>query len=544
MIAPRLNTGQLAAAYDGRTLLVTGATGFLGKALIEKLLRQFPQVSRIFLLIRPRPGVDPGESIRLRMEQEIFRSAVFKELRAFHGDRFGAFLSDKVEGVAGDISEPRLGLSEKTLHRLTSEVDCVINVAALVGFDERLDHSVTCNTLGPKHLLEVAAMCRNPVVLHVSTAYVSGRRSGFIPEEALEPDRCALQVMGVPLEEPFRFEREIEAALRRAREVESESQTPAAQCEFLHAAQAQLSTRHHNNNGALHREAENQRQRWVRERLSEDGRARARRFGWFDTYTFSKALGEQMLIKHRDGVPLVIVRPSIIESSFSDPEPGWIEGFRMGEPILFGYGKGRVPDFPGHPDIVIDFVPVDFVVNAILAILAVAAEGGKVKVFQVATSGENPLLFGDCMNYCLEYFRRSPMRSSSGRPILPRPWKYRSEDQFHAWLDRRRHALSAALKVCDHVDGSPAATRLRRELTAQRLRLERLAHYSQLYGNYARLYCRFTTDNTRDLFRSLSSDEQSALFFDPTAIEWQKYIRDIHLPGVKRHVLKKEGREI
>lgn len=511
MIAPRLNAGQLADTYDGRTLLVTGATGFLGKALIEKLLRQFPQVRRIFLLIRPRQGMDA----RLRMDQEIFRSAVFNELRALQGDRFRAFLSDRIEGISGDISEPRLGLSEVDLQRLAREVDLVINVAALVGFDERLDHSVTCNTLGPKHLLEFATMCRNPVVLHVSTAYVNGRRSGFIPEEPLEPDRCVLQSMGVPLEEPFQFEREIEAALQRAREVESESQR-------------EFPNRHHHN-----KDAENQRRRWVRERLSQDGMARARRFGWFDTYTFSKALGEQMLIKHRDGVPLIILRPSIIESSFSDPEPGWIEGFRMSDPILFGYGKGRVPDFPGRPDIVIDFVPVDFVVNAILASLAVAAEPGKVKVFQVATSGENPLHLRDCMNYCLEYFRRSPMRSASGHPIQPRPWKYRSEEQFHAWLDRKRHSLSAALETCGHV-------RLRRELTAQRLRLERLAHYSQLYGNYARLSCRFATDNTRSLFRSLSPEEQSALFFDPTAIDWQKYIRDIHMPGVKRHVLKKE----
>jgi hypothetical protein len=45
-------------------------------------------------------------------------------------------------------------------------------------------------------------------------------------------------------------------------------------------------------------------------------------------------------------LPVHIVRPSIIESSFAEPEPGWIDGFRMSDPLIVGYGKGYLKDFP------------------------------------------------------------------------------------------------------------------------------------------------------------------------------------------------------
>jgi len=55
---------------------------------------------------------------------------------------------------------------------------------------------------------------------------------------------------------------------------------------------------------------------------------RARRYGWQDTYVFTKAMGEMMIDKLRGDIPVVIMRPSVIESTFSEPFPGWMEGNR------------------------------------------------------------------------------------------------------------------------------------------------------------------------------------------------------------------------
>lgn len=55
---------------------------------------------------------------------------------------------------------------------------------------------------------------------------------------------------------------------------------------------------------------------------------RARKFGWQDTYVFTKAMGEMMINKMRGEIPVVIMRPSVIESTCKEPFPGWMEGNR------------------------------------------------------------------------------------------------------------------------------------------------------------------------------------------------------------------------
>src|SRR5690606_15623523 len=112
-------------------------------------------------------------------------------------------------------------------------------------------------------------------------------------------------------------------------------------------------------------DAERRRTEWVRKRLVEAGGQRARSLGWTDVYTFTKAMGERVVEEIGAPLPVSIVRPSIIESALETPYPGWIEGFKMAEPLIMAYGRGELPEFPASPDGVVDIVPVDHVVSAI-----------------------------------------------------------------------------------------------------------------------------------------------------------------------------------
>lgn len=56
---------------------------------------------------------------------------------------------------------------------------------------------------------------------------------------------------------------------------------------------------------------------------------RAQHYGWENTYTFTKAMGETLIQTMREDVPIVIIRPSIIESSYKEPFPGWLQGIRL-----------------------------------------------------------------------------------------------------------------------------------------------------------------------------------------------------------------------
>src|SRR5262245_37537156 len=151
---------KTSAYLDGKTLFVTGATGFLGQPLVEKILCMAPGVRRIHVLIRPRrqsPGV--VLSPERRLEKELYESSVFDRLRAIHGARFEAFIRDKRVAVSGDIALEGLGLDPDTTASLRESLDVVINSAAVVSFDAPLDDALQLNVMGARRVTEFAASC-------------------------------------------------------------------------------------------------------------------------------------------------------------------------------------------------------------------------------------------------------------------------------------------------------------------------------------------------------------------------------------------------
>ena len=102
--------------FEGKEVLVTGATGLVGRVLIEKILRDLPEVGRLHVLIRPNAGRSGGSgSAQRRLEQEILGSTAFDRLRRMHGDRFESLVGDKLVAVAGDLTKEDLGLDAATL---------------------------------------------------------------------------------------------------------------------------------------------------------------------------------------------------------------------------------------------------------------------------------------------------------------------------------------------------------------------------------------------------------------------------------------------
>ena len=150
----------------GQRLLVTGATGFLAKAFVEKLLRSVHSVGAIYLLIRPSAD---GLSPRARAERDVLDNRAFDRLRASLGPGFRRLCEEKIRVIGGDLTEGRLGLAPEEYAELTKQITCIVNSAATVTFDERLDWAVDLNALGPSRLLKVAQDCGNVPFLHVST---------------------------------------------------------------------------------------------------------------------------------------------------------------------------------------------------------------------------------------------------------------------------------------------------------------------------------------------------------------------------------------
>ena len=120
------------------------------------------------------------------------------------------------------------------------------------------------------------------------------------------------------------------------------------------------------------------------------------------------------------------MRPSIIESAYRHPFPGWIEGFKMAEPIILAYGRGTLPEFPGIPEGIVDIIPADYVVNAMLAVAANPPEPTTPAYYHVSCGARNPLQFKGLYEYVREYFqarsaaRGRPRRDEGARVDVPR----------------------------------------------------------------------------------------------------------------------------
>nr|QVD39571.1 Fatty acyl-CoA reductase [Schistocerca gregaria] len=155
---------RISSLLDGREVLVTGGTGFLGKVFIEKLLRVCPGIVRIYLLVRAKKGKDPRQRI-----DDIFSSPLFDKLKAERGTDL---IARKVVGVAGDVSAPDLGLSAADRKTLCERVSIIYHAAATIRFDEELKKAVMLNTRGTRLMLELAKEVKKlDAFVYISTAY-------------------------------------------------------------------------------------------------------------------------------------------------------------------------------------------------------------------------------------------------------------------------------------------------------------------------------------------------------------------------------------
>ena len=507
--------------------MLTGGTGLVGKVMIETFLRRLRDVRRIYVLVRPktRPG---GQAISCedRLLQEVLDSQAFDPLREQLGGSLLELFQEKVHAISGDLSLDEMGLDPETYRRLQREVQVIINCAATVSFDAPIDAAIGLNTLGPKRIIDFARGGIDPVIAQISTCYVNATRKGPIPEEALDPRRTVGDMNGLP-QRPYDVEEEVEAILTQARALRDASSPGERQGQPSEPQGKEAPSR-----------AELER---VERRISEMGMKRAHSRGWHDVYTFTKAMGEQNFVRHKGDVRGVIIRPAIIEGAWRTPAPGWLNGFRMLDPLIVAYGRGRMIDFPGYRTGILDIIPVDMVVNATLAIIAWTEHKPGHTVYQIASGMENPLTLQGFADQVDQYFRKHPLDDSSGEngkdvrlrmPTFPSTRRFLRRIKYRYILP-----VKALIVLATALSFIPGPRRLKAGYKVKLLALERLYQYGRLYGPYAEADCQFLTNNTREVWESLAEEDRDVFDFDIARMDWTHYLQDVYIPGVKRYLM-------
>jgi fatty acyl-CoA reductase len=511
----------IAEALAGKRIAITGSTGFVGTALVERLLRGVPDCELI-LLVRDSRRTKAAQ----RVQKELLRNDAFDRLRAQLADDGGESFAEMVERritvITGDVSNDGLGLSDAD-RAIFATADTIIHSAATVSFDSPLTSAVEINLLGPTRIAQLChAIGVTPHLVAVSTCYVAGNRRGSAPEQLVSEG---------PFDIGLDWRAEVASSRRLKSDTEAASRAPDRLTDFRKQARAEIGAA---GAPALAAKTEQLRERWVKDQLILAGRARAASVGWPDAYAFTKALGEQALFESKGDVPVSIVRPSIIESAWAEPRPGWIRGFRMAEPVIISYARGLLKEFPGVPEGTVDVIPVDIVVAAIIA---VAAQGPEAAPFitQVASGSANPLKYRTLVDFISDYFTRHPLYDHEGQPILVPEWTFPGRGRVQGQLARAKQVISTAERALQALPLRGKQAELSATLESKRLDVERALEYVELYGLYTECEAIYQVDNLLSVWDSLTDTDREHFNFDPRSVDWHHYVNDIHLPSIVQH---------
>uniref|UniRef100_A0A665T994 Fatty acyl-CoA reductase n=1 Tax=Echeneis naucrates TaxID=173247 RepID=A0A665T994_ECHNA len=162
--------------YAGKSVLITGATGFMGKVLLEKLLRSCPEVKVVYVMVRSKAGQSPQERIT-----DIINCKLFERLQNEQPDSTG-----KIIAINSDLTQPELDLSKEDQTILTENVNIVFHCAATVRFNEPLKDAMKLNVLATQKMLALAHRMKHlEIFIHISTAYANCDRE--LIEEVVYP---------------------------------------------------------------------------------------------------------------------------------------------------------------------------------------------------------------------------------------------------------------------------------------------------------------------------------------------------------------------
>jgi long-chain acyl-CoA synthetase len=504
-------TLDVAGTYAGKHILMTGVTGFVGKALLAWLMVHHPDVRKITCIVRPKAKKSPRERVA-----DVLHTPPLQVVRDRMGAGLEAWVSERIDAVSGDLARPLVGLSAADRDRLLGDVDILVNVAAQVDFTPPLNDALVTNVEGALGALELARQLGVPYC-HVSTCYVAGYAKGFIAEE-IRPFECPNQDIT-----SFDPEKELRLVTRLVQRIMEDREDPTLPA--------------------------------PRRRLRTEGEARSRALGWPNTYTYTKSLAEKLISLRAGDVRYCVVRPAIVESAWKFPLPGWSEGGNGSASfILMGYVGQRWS--PSDDRVVLDLVPVDLVAKGLALAIAALLNDVHQQVYQLGTSDLNPL---HCRRVTeIVNVWRHKQAEDPNRTALEKLFLRNTDSVSQSALIYDNLSAPAVARLAGRVSGwlrdAPVAKGGPVERAFQRARnmTEALERTTKGIEAIYEVYRPFVTEvdvryKTRAIVEAaamLSPAEQALYAYDAADIDWFSYFHDQHLPGLEEWIFPEMYRKL
>ncbi|KAI4802945.1 hypothetical protein KUCAC02_006512 [Chaenocephalus aceratus] len=487
--------------YAGKNVLITGATGFMGKVLVEKLLRACPEVRALYLLVRPKAGQSMEQRVSdmmtckqlllyfdadgLKLDTSPVGMGVqgFSVCRVSGGeacvrhellfDRVREVNPDfhlKIIPISSELTQPGLAISPEDVERLSACINVVFHCAATIRFDEPLKHALQLNVIATQQLLSLAKQMQHlEAFVHISTAYANCNRKHI--DEVIYP----------PPVEPKKLIDSLE---------------------------------------------------WMDDSIVRD--ITPRLIGDRpNTYTYTKALAECVVQQEQDKLNIAIIRPSIVGASWQEPVPGWIDNFNGPSGVFIAAGKGILRTMRANNDAVADLVPVDMVINLTLAAgwYTAVHRPKSALVYNCTTGGINPFHWGQIEHHVMLSFKRNPLEQAFRRPNANITSNYLM-NQYWILVSHKFPAL-----IYDFV------LRLSGQKPQMMRIFNRLHKAIGLLEYFSSQDWEWNSENMSMLMSQLTPEDRRTFNFDVRQLNWPEYIENYCI-GTKKYVLNEDMSDI
>ncbi|XP_039762785.1 putative fatty acyl-CoA reductase CG5065 [Pararge aegeria] len=442
---------SVAEYYAGKSVFITGGTGFLGKVLLERLLSTCGSIDKIYLLVREKKG----QPIQVRLKQ-LLDVPLFDNLK-----RVKPSSLSKIVPIRGDIAKNKLEISGEDEGKLIEDVNVVFHSAATVKFTDDFRTMMTVNFEGTAKVLELSKQIINlDTFVYISTAF-SNCNKPVIDEVIYPPPK--------PIGEVYKF-------------IEKYGDNQEKINKFLD--------------------------------------------GLPNTYTFSKALCENLVKEKHGDLKTIIVRPSIVSPALQSSLPGWCDSWVAATATFSDVARGLTRVIYGSSDVTCNMIPVDYVCN--LAIVA-AARGNPSNETIVYNSCSYPTNSISWKHGADLYLEESLKHGRVPGSLRPRKVAVSTSPLVVSYLTFTRQTVPAFL--------ADLWLRVRGQKPRHMQMQQRSVLLRDLLRDFTSTKLSFKMDRSQRLIATMSEEDKILFPCDPKTVNWKEYIKDFY-NGVQKFMLR------